>query len=494
MTDVIALALVLLLAVGIVVAIVKAVGRTDRRAAPPTTSTPVAPERSSPPPVVPTGDIARDEELARWVGAGLISKGQADAIRSFEQGRIEVAPPPPPPPPAPPRRVPVVAEALGYLGGALAVSGIGLVVGRYWPDMTVGARLVLSGVAAFALFGAGRLVREQEDPAFARMRAFLWFGSTAATALFVGVAVRDGMDVEKPETVAMACGAAVALQGGLLWWWKDRPLQQLSSLAGLAVFAGAVAAHFGDQFPVGLTIWVLGACYLAVGLSHRTPQPMVLDAAGAVAVIAGAGIAISDQRPGFGLAFDALTALALMSLALVRQLRTTRGEQLLLGIVGAVVAVQAFPSVLGYFTPDAPYATGLGTWSIGALLLFVGARRLTRLPEAVESAGGIAVLVGAALTGAASPGFASLFGIATAVGLIALGTLPGRVLLSVFGSLGLLVNVPWAIGWFFPGEGRAPLLMLVSGALILGVAVWMARMGGRFRRELGKRPDSPTLS
>ncbi len=54
----------------------------------------------------------------------------------------------------------------------------------------------------------------------------------------------------------------------------------------------------------------------------------------------------------------------------------------------------------------------------------------------------------------------------------------GQVLLSVFGSLGLLIDVPWTIGWFFPGEGRAPLLILVSGAVILAVAVALTRMAG----------------
>jgi hypothetical protein len=62
--------------------------------------------------------------------------------------------------------------------------------------------------------------------------------------------------------------------------------------------------------------------------------------------------------------------------------------------------------------------------------------------------------------------------------------LPGQVLLSVLGSIGLLVNVPWAIAWFFPGEGRAAVLLLASGALLVGVAVLLTRMRGRFREEL----------
>ena len=102
-----------------------------------------------------------------------------------------------------------------------------------------------------------------------------------------------------------------------------------------------------------------------------------------------------------------------------------------------------------------------------------------------EALGCAALIGGAALTGTQSPGFASLFGVATAIGLVGLGMVPGQVLMSLFGSVGLLINVPWAIAWYFPGQGRAPLLILTSGALILGVAVLLARLGGRFRHDLG---------
>ena len=47
-----------------------------------------------------------------------------------------------------------------------------------------------------------------------------------------------------------------------------------------------------------------------------------------------------------------------------------------------------------------------------------------------------------------------------------------------------LVNVPWAISHFFPGENLAPLLIAVSGVLLVVIAVVLTRMGGRFRREL----------
>jgi hypothetical protein len=107
-----------------------------------------------------------------------------------------------------------------------------------------------------------------------------------------------------------------------------------------------------------------------------------------------------------------------------------------------------------------------------------------RLAIVVTLLGGFALVGGAALCGVQSVAFATLFGLVTAVALIAIGTMPKWALMSVFGSLGLLVNVPWAINHFFPGEGRAPLLIMVSGGVIIAVALLLTRRGGRIRQEL----------
>lgn len=107
-------------------------------------------------------------------------------------------------------------------------------------------------------------------------------------------------------------------------------------------------------------------------------------------------------------------------------------------------------------------------------------------PVTIELAGGVLIIAGAAAMAFQSGfvGVATIVGFASALAMLALGTRPGRVLMSVTGSLGLLVNVPWAISHFFPGENRAPLLIAVSGLLLVVVAVVLTRMGGRFRREL----------
>ena len=123
-------------------------------------------------------------------------------------------------------------------------------------------------------------------------------------------------------------------------------------------------------------------------------------------------------------------------------------------------------------------------WAVGLVVTLVGVRRLTRAPIVLEVLGAATMLVACAVVAIDSPGVATISGLLTSLALLGVSMLRGRVALSPVGAIGLLVFVPWAIGWFFPGEGRVPLLISVSGLLIIGVAVLMARSGHRFSTEL----------
>lgn len=420
-----------------------------------------------------------DVHIERWVNAGLLDRSQADAIRSFESAA-------PPPRVRPAGRVAPVAEALGYLGGLLGLIGLVLLVAQYWSDMPTAGRLALSGGGAVVALVAGALVRARTDPALARLQAFLWLASAAATALFAGVATADGLGHDRSVTIAAACAGAVALHGAALWRWRaDRPAQQLTCLGAVVVLAGTTIGTSFDAGPGGLTAWTVSVALLVAGLMHCTPNPLITDATGALGAVVGALVMSADmQYSGFGLLLAAATAGSLLTVALVPGIARTVADQRVVGFIGVASALQTLPSAITYYAQDAGFATGLVTWTLGLALVVVGARQLVRLPLVVEAVGAATLVGGAALTGAQWSGFAPIFGLITAIALVAAGTIPGRVLLSLFGSLGLLINVPWAIAHFFPGEGRAPLLIMVSGALIIAVAVLLARMGGRVRREL----------
>jgi len=466
----------------------------------------------------PTDDLAA--QLDRWIAAGLLTPDQAASIASHEHsppaplsrraGPTRMAPatrrvlggqaflPPVPGTAATPanisnvgmpmevtgrvpRRVPVVAEALGYIGGMLGTIGLVLLVARYWPDMAYPGRLALAASGAIVLAVAGWLVHEAADPASARLRWFLWLASTAAAALFAGVVAIDGFDLDDSR-VALIISGSVAFQSAMLWWWRDRPVQQATALVSTVVAVGTLVGQFASHGVVGIAIWALGIVLVVVGLTHLTPNAFLTILAGVTSAIVGAGIA-SDVWTGPALLVLIATAGSFVAVSAGPGVRT-RAEQLLMTIGGSIALVQTLPMTVAHFAEQAGIATGLTMWVIGLALWAAGARRHTGAGVVVEGIGGLAVLVGAAVTGVQSEAFATLFGVATAIGLVALGMVPGRVLMSVLGSAGLLAFVPWSVAYFFPGEGRAPLLIMVSGALIVAIAVMLTRQGKRFRREL----------
>jgi hypothetical protein len=441
---------------------------------------------------------ALGDQLAAWVDAGLIDREQAAGIAALEGVRAPApaaviaavpaaaaaAPPAAPPTTTSRPALAAVIEGLGYLGGVLAVTGVVLLVAHFWEELAIGGQLALSGLTALALAGAGFAVPERRGPAMSRLRAFLWTLSTASVAVFAAVAAREVLG-DRPVAPVVACtAAAVALTSGLMWWGRARPVQQLVALAAAVVAIGTGLAEPAGSTVAGLAVWIAGAALLAVGVRRVTTFPVLDVAVGAVATGVGAMLMVGDD-PGADMLLVVATGAVLVTLALLRRLVTDVASIVVLSVVGAIVVAQSLPPLIGIMAGDAAVATGAVMWIAGLAVLVIGVRRLTRVPILLEVLGAVAMLVACAVTAAESPTIATIAGLVTSLGLLGVSMLPGRVALSPVGAVGLLAYVPWSIGWFFPGEGRVPLLISVSGLLIIGVAVLMARSGHRFGRELG---------
>ena len=269
-------------------------------------------------------------------------------------------------------------------------------------------------------------------------------------------------------------------------------------MAGTAVALGVLVDDVTHIGWAGLAVWALGVGFVALGVTTVLSTASVWAIGGAMVVIAG-GAMSSDRWMGEGLLLASGSALGCIVLgsvlaahrvvvdaslhrSLAERLRTAGPTGLV--VVGALAMLQVAPMTIAHFADRAGIATGAVVWSTGALAQVVADRSRIRLRLVVAIVGGVALVVGPAVMGAQSVATATLFGLVTAVTLVALGSMPGRVLLSLIGSVGLLVNVPWSIAHFFPGEGRAPLLIAASGAVIILVAVLMARSGSRLRAEL----------
>ncbi|MGE0877488.1 MAG: DUF2157 domain-containing protein [Acidimicrobiia bacterium] len=427
-------------------------------------------------PLPPAIAAATPGRLAAWVQAGLITAEQATAIAAFETPR--------PVEPAtarssrPRERRFAIGETFGYIGGLLTALGAVLLVAHYWPDMATAGRLTLTGAAAAALFLAGALLPEKKHTPTQRLRWFLWTVASACAGSFAGV-VTDSNGAGRPAVV-LSVSATIAATSTLLWARRDRPVQQFAALAAAVVALGTATAMQLSTGAAGVVVWLAGAsCIVAarLGWVHRRD---VFVIGGAPTVVVGA-VLTSAAWEGPGMLFALFTALGLVAIALVETLSPHRIDVTVYGAVGAAATVLTLPQALGWFARDAGAATGTALATAGALAALAGARRLTRLEHVVEALGLVATVGGVALTAAQWPGAAPLLGTIAAVALFAIGTRPGRVFESLAGAVALLVNVPWAVGRYFPGEGRVPVILVITGALLVAIAVWLSRTSGRMR-------------
>lgn len=418
--------------------------------------------------------------LDRWTAGGVLTDAEAERIRDFER-RAAASQPTAATRPA--RKVPAIAEALGYLGGVLGVAGVILLVSAYWSDWSAGVHAAVAAVVTALLVGAGALVHEEADPALMRLRWFLWTGATPAIGLLAYVISHDVIEWDRGSQHWILISLAAAALNGVLWAGRSRPIQEAAFCASLSILVGTTIGDLTDARWGGVGVWALGIVMVVVALRRPPILPVIPVAVGGASVVVGAYLTVSAWE-GAGFLFVVASASLMIAAAGSARRHLAAPFDMVLGIIGVIGLVQSTPGALVYYARDAGVVTGLAVWVVGCLLVVAARARLVRLDVAFQVVGALAVLIGPAITGTQSLALATVSGLVVSIVFIALGTMPGRVLLSMFGLVGLLVYVPWTVAHFFPGEGRAPLLISVSGLLIVAVAVVLARMSGRIRTEL----------
>ena len=271
------------------------------------------------------------EVLQRAVAAHILSAEQAQAVLAAERNRADGG-----------RRLPVI-EAVGYLGALLALSGAVTLVIQYWREVPTAGRLGLLAAVAAVTWLVGARIGEASAAALVRLRAALWFASSAAVAAFAGQTAADLAHAVE-AAVWLSAGGAAAVHGGLLWRLRDRPAQHLACFAGVLMAAGGAAGLAGGEVPVGLAIAAAGALWVAAGWCALLPPPVIAMAAGGVAVLAGVGITVDDwpdAAPLLGLA--AATALLAVGVATDRTPLT---------VVGLAGGFGYLPWTVGHFFAD----------------------------------------------------------------------------------------------------------------------------------------------
>lgn len=213
--------------------------------------------------------------LDRWVRASLITREQADAILGFERSRR---------PGAAPRSIPLVTEALAYLGAALALAALFVFLSQTWDDLRVGGRLGVLGVVAAAFFAGGFVLRARPEPAIDRLASVLWALSAGFVGGFAAILATDGFDASDRGGF-IAAGAAGSIYAAGLYAASRRTLQQLALAAGLVVLAAGL--FWESAAGIGIAIIVLGLAWLGLGWLERLSPSRTAFAIGALGLLIG---------------------------------------------------------------------------------------------------------------------------------------------------------------------------------------------------------------
>lgn len=223
--------------------------------------------------------------LDDWVEAGLIDRPTAHAIERRELSRT----------PEPAARMPLAAEAIGYLGGVLVASAVIMVTANNWDSLAVAGRIaVLALPAALAAAGGWWIGRSEEEP-LQRLGSLLWalaVAGVAATAVEIRYDVIH--DADPPEAGSVLLPAASATVAAAVFWaLRRRALQVLVLFAGtVATVAGLVdALRPADRDPslivMGFALLAVAAAWTVGGLAERlTPSLAVLVVGPALALVA----------------------------------------------------------------------------------------------------------------------------------------------------------------------------------------------------------------
>jgi uncharacterized membrane protein len=305
------------------------------------------------------------DDLKRWMDAGLIDAGTADAIERFESERPGVG------------RVGRGMEAVAYLGAVLILVALGILATEFWDRIQPWGKVTLSAAVTIVLFVAGLVLGRSEEPAVDRAQTFAWFLTVAAVALTAAVTMNEFAGTDQQDTFLYASVASLVV-AIVLWWLRASVLQMVAmgATAGVTVVAAISHIESAPEWAFGLAFAGVGLVWLLLtwrGVFRPPRTSYALAAIGILSISFPEGDALPWPLLGLG------AALALMGLSV------GLGENVLLGlgVAGLFVYIpmtifELFGESLG--VPVALLITGLVL--LGVVVATVRLRKVTQGEEA----------------------------------------------------------------------------------------------------------------
>jgi hypothetical protein len=272
------------------------------------------------------------------------------------------------------RALPLVVEALGYLGAAIAISAGFVAVKQMWPRMPSTAMLWFTGVAAVVLIVIGAVLRTSGQPAYARLRSVLWLLATVAGADCAALVANHVLGIGD-RGVLLTSAAAWTLLAIPLWWFARSALQHVVMFGGLIALLSAGLYELDATLRVagyGVAIWVLSTLWGVLAYRVNLAPPTAGLAVASGGVLAGATMTMGSAV-GQALAWLTVGGLFAIGVAMHRVMFVGFGAAGTLWVV-PVTASRYLP---GTFT--APLAGAVAGLVLLAIALWLArARKHTR--------------------------------------------------------------------------------------------------------------------
>lgn len=215
------------------------------------------------------------------------------------------------------RTIPLAAEILGYVGGALALGAIAALLTTYWVELGFYGRVGIAlGVALAGLLGGWAMARSKA-PAANRLSQFLLFVGVIGAGAAVGfdvyemaatslgpISLLGGPDVMFGSLAAdwawFAGFATMAVVGGAVWWRRRTVMQHLAF--GLGVGIGTLLLlpllpFEGPEWGAGAVLALVGVVWGALGLKGWLPPENAALTLAAFGVLGGIQIMESAWSP-----------------------------------------------------------------------------------------------------------------------------------------------------------------------------------------------------
>ena len=293
---------------------------------------------------------ASEQDLRRWIRAGLIDLATGERILAFEAERSV------------PSERPSLPELFVYLAAAITAAGVTVLAATNWALLSSPARIAIPGLSAAAVLGTGCSLRRTRNDAVVRGSSLLWL---LAGALIVGTVAIATTEADWSENQIALTSGAVAVITSVSLWALMRMHPQIVGIGGAVfLFSTAVSAFATEDWIVA----VLGVSLAMFGLVALTAtEGGVLMPVSSARLLAGAGLAAGAFFAGMPPSPPVTELLALVVvLALV-----TAGIRFQSLVYVAFGVLTAFAGLLKLILRhvESPTLAGVALIGIGLILL-----------------------------------------------------------------------------------------------------------------------------